>query len=293
MNFGAHISAAGGVQNAPVNAEKLGCECYQFFSRPPQGGKAPVLTPKDVAEFEANNKKYNFKNYYIHAPYFINLASTNNRIYHGSISVLKQELERGNFLNAKGLMFHPGSAKDLSRAQALTRVSKAIIEILKNYSGKCKLLIENSAGAGNVIGDDFDEIAEIILQVEKYFRKNKELARRSFSGGGKVLGICFDTCHAFASGYDLRDKKSVKQTLNEFNKKIGLKKLAVIHLNDSAHVYNSHKDRHEHLGEGKIGLAGFHAIIKEPRLKNMDFILETPGEKGRENDLEILKKIRK
>jgi len=211
MNFGAHISAANGVQNAPLNANKLGCETYQFFSRPPQGGKSPKLTLEIVKEFKDNNKKNNFKNYYIHSPYYINLASTNNKIYKSSIRILREELERGDLLGAKGMMFHPGSAKDLSRQQGIKLVSKGITEILKNYKGKCKLLIENSAGAGNVIGDQFKEITTII--------KTQSTVNR------KKIGVCFDTCHAFASGYDFRNKKAIKKTLDEFNKKIGLKKL--------------------------------------------------------------------
>jgi deoxyribonuclease-4 len=278
MNFGTHISSAGGVQNAPLNAHKIGCETYQFFSRSPQGGPAPKLISEVIKEFKDNNKKYNFKNYYIHAPYYINLASTKNEIYKNSIRILREELERGSLLGAKGMMFHPGSAKELNRKDAILKVSKAITEILKNYSGTCKLLIENSAGAGNVIGDDFEEIAEIIK-------------KQSTINKGKI-GICLDTCHAFASGYDLRDKKVLQKTLNEFNKIIGLKKLMVIHLNDSKHELNSHKDRHEHLGQGKIGLDGFRAIIKELRFKNMDFILETPNDSQRVKDFKILKKLR-
>lgn len=274
MLIGAHISAAGGVNNAPVNAHKLGCECYQFFSRSPRGGQAPELTPEIINEFKQNNKKYNLKNYYIHSPYYINLASEKNNIYHGSIEVLREELERGSQLDAGGMMFHIGSSKDLGQKEAIKKVVAGLKEILKGYSGSCQPLLEISAGAGNIIGDTFEEIAEIINKVEN----NK-------------LGVCFDTAHAFESGYDLRDKKTVKKIFDEFDKIIGLKRLKLIHINDSKTDFGSHHDRHEHIGQGKIGVEGFRAIINEPRLKNINLILETPTDTGIVKDMKLLKKL--
>ncbi len=280
MKIGAHISAAGGVQNAPINAHKIGCECYQFFSRSPRGGKAPELSQEIVKKFQSNNKKYNLNNYYIHAPYYINLASSNNRIYYGSISVLREELERGTKLKAKGMMFHPGSAKDLGGKTAKQKVVKGLKEIIKGYQGSCQLLIEISAGAGMVIGDSFNEIGELIKKTETKSTKN-------------MLGVCFDTAHAFASGYDLRDSKAVKKIFDEFDKLIGLNRLKLIHVNDSKTQLNSRKDRHANLGEGEIGLRGFEAIIKEKRLNKIDLILETPGgEADRKKDIKKLKQIR-
>ena len=281
MNIGAHISAAGGVQNAPLNAHKHDAECYQFFSRSPRGGKTPRLTAEIIKSFEDNNKKYGFKNYYIHAPYYINLASSNNKIYHSSISALREELHRGSLLKAKGMMFHIGSAKDLGHKQAITKVVKGLKEIVKNYAGSCQLLLEISAGSGMIIGDSFEEIAEIIKKTETQKSKSS-------------LGVCFDTAHAFESGYDLRDSKSVKKIFDEFDKLIGLKRLKVIHANDSKTDLGSHRDRHEHIGYGKIGQAGFEAIIKYFKKKKieMDFIMETPTDKGILKDIKLMKKLR-
>jgi deoxyribonuclease IV len=279
MKFGAHISAAGGVFNAPINANKLGCETYQFFSRSPRGGAAPEMTSEIVAKFQENNKKFGFENFYIHAPYYTNLASANPRIYNGTVEVLRQELERGSLLGVKGLMFHMGSSKDLSnRKEAIPKVVAGLKEILKGYDGSCQLLIENSAGSGQVIGDSLEEIAEIIKKTEKGNNKNS-------------LGVCFDTCHGFASGYDVRDKKSVKKTFGDFDKLIGLDRLKVIHLNDSKTELNSKKDRHADLGDGLIGKEGFLAMTDFPKFKKMDFILETPGGEERvQKDLKWLRK---
>lgn len=279
MKFGTHISAAGGVFNAPVNAHKNNCECYQFFSRSPQGGKAPELTPEIIKKFKANNKKFGFKDFYIHAPYYINLASAKNNVYYGSIEVLRDEMERGNLLGVKYVMTHLGSAKELGRSEAIKKVAEGIKKILTNYKGSTEFLIEISAGAGEIIGDTFEEIAEIVSSVKAASVRKK-------------IGVCFDTAHAFASGYDLRTPAAIKNVLSDFDKIIDLKKLKLIHLNESKTDFGSHKDRHEHLALGKIGLKGIEALIKDKRLKNINYILETPTEEGTLKDLEIIKKIR-
>jgi deoxyribonuclease IV len=282
MLFGTHISAAGGVNNAPKNAALAKCEVFQFFSRSPQGGQAPVLSPKITKKFKDNCKKHKQVESYIHAPYYINLASAKNNVYYGSISVLREELERGSLLGAKYLMTHLGSAKDLGKKKALKKVAEGIKEILKNYHGSTEFLIEVSAGAGEIMGDKLEEIAKII----KFVGTGRDLSLQ------KIIGICVDTAHAFASGYDLRDKKAVKKFLDEFDQKIGLEKLKLIHANDSVYDLGSRKDRHAHLGEGKIGLAGFEAMVKEPRLKKVNLILEMPTEEGALRDIRILKKWR-
>jgi len=272
MLIGSHVSAAKGVQNAPINAAKVGAEVFQFFSRSPQGGKAPELTPEIAKEFKANCKKHKQKEWYIHSPYYINLASSSNRIRYGSISVLRQELERGTTLGAKYMMAHMGSAKDVGEAKATKMVIEGINKILDEYKGSCTFLIEIAAGAGKIIGDDFKEIGKIIKGVKK------------------PIGVCFDTCHAFASGYDLRDQVALKKTLKEFDKTIGISKLKLIHANDSKTELGSRRDRHEHIGKGKIGKAGFWAILHEPKLKKVNVIIETPeNEDG--NDIKNIKTL--
>jgi len=260
MKIGAHVSAAGGLWKAGPNGKKLGCEVIQIFSRPPQGGQPKPITQADAKQFKDSMKENGIKDVYIHAPYFINLASSNNRIYHSSISVLRGELERGSALGCKAMMFHPGSAKDVGRKKGIEKVIKGLDEIMKDYKGSCQLLIEISAGAGEVMGDTFEEISAFIKGAKR----------------GQDIGVCFDTQHAFASGYDMRTKKDFDKMIRDFDKIVGLKKLVAIHTNDSKVALGEHKDRHEHLGKGKIGKDTFKYLVDHPKLKNKDLILETP-----------------
>lgn len=276
MYFGAHVSIAGGIINAPLNAAAIGCEVFQFFTRSPQGGFLPPCDKKIAGEFKDNCKKAGQKEWVVHTPYFINFASANPRIYHASISVVRQELERASMLDAKYLMTHLGSYKDLGHDKGLKQLVAGLAEMLNKYKGKTQFLVEISAGAGEIIGDSFEEIAEIIHhpKLKKY-----------------DIGVCYDTQHGFASGYDTRDKKSVDATVKLFDKIIGLDNLKISHCNDSMTELGSRKDRHEHIGDGKIGRAGFEALINHPKLKKLNWYLETEHG-GVERDLEILKKIR-
>ncbi|MBI2427019.1 MAG: deoxyribonuclease IV [Candidatus Kerfeldbacteria bacterium] len=269
---GAHVSSAGGAQNAPVNAHAEGCEVFQFFSRPPQGGKAPVLTPEIVRNFKVGLQKYS-QTAYIHAPYFINLASATPRIRYGSISVLREELERGSQLGVKAMMTHIGSARDFGEKKAMRKVIDGVQEILKGYTGTTQFCVEMSAGAGDIIGDTFEELAEIL------------------SATDRRVGVCLDTCHAFASGYDLRTSAAVKKTLSQFDEVIGLEKLVVVHMNDSKGAFGERKDRHEHIGKGQIGEEGVRALLHHPEIRKRDVILETPFE-GRVHDISVLKRLR-
>ncbi len=282
MKFGAHISIAGGIEKAPQRAHEIGCECFQIFSKSPHGGKSVEITEKVASDFQAEAKKYDLQNYYIHTPYYINLASANSRIYYGSISSIKEELQKADLLGAKAVVTHLGSAKDLGEKEAKEKLVDGLKKIFlqndieKNFNAK--LLLEITAGAGEIMGDNFEEIAYFIKEVEKEIKKNK-------------LGVCFDTAHAFASGYDLRNEKAVKNTFDKFDKIIGIERLGLVHLNDSMAKFDSHKDRHDNIGNGKIGIEGFEAILQDERLKSMDFILETPNNKAGE-ELEILKELK-
>ncbi|KKP59511.1 MAG: putative endonuclease 4 [Candidatus Magasanikbacteria bacterium GW2011_GWC2_34_16] len=276
MLFGAHVSIAGGLNNAPKNAADLGCEVFQMFTRSPQGGWVPPLNKTIAKQFKTDCKKFKLKEWVVHTPYFINFASANPRIYNASIAVVLQELERASMIGAKYLMTHLGSYKDLGHDAGLKQLVEGLDKMLKGYKGETKFLIEISAGAGEIIGDTFEEIAEIIF--------DKKLIKYD-------IGVCYDTQHGFASGYDIRNKASVDATLKQFNKIIGLEKLKMSHCNDSATELASRRDRHEHIGKGKIGVEGFRALLGDKRLDKINFILETEHE-GVENDLKLLKKIR-
>ena len=278
MLIGHHVSAAGGSQNAPKNAHDLKCEIFQFFTRSPQGGAAPKLTPDIVAAFKAENAKYGIPRTYVHTPYFINFASAIPRLRKGSIEIVRGELERSSLLGVTAVMTHLGSAKNIPEAKATKMVADAIKEILKGYAGSTLFLLENSAGAGAVVGDTLEELATFIRAVP--------VAQR------KKIGICLDTCHAFASGYDLRTKPAVDAFLKKFDKLIGLSYLKLIHANDSMTDFGAHRDRHEHIGEGKIGIAGFKALCSHPKLKNIDMVLETHHDGKHIKDIALLKKLR-
>ena len=273
MLFGAHVSMAGGIDKAPERAAEIGCEVFQIFSRPPQGGNAADIDEALAERFQANLKKYSQKEFYIHTPYIINLASQDGKIRGNSIRLIREDLKRGSFLGAKYTMTHLGSAKELDKETA----NKMVVENLKKVFDKnyeTQLLIEISAGAGNIIGSAFEDLAYFIDELKNY-----------------NIGICLDTAHMFASGYDLRDMEAVKATFDKFEKIVGFKYLKLFHLNDSKVGLGERKDRHEHIGDGKIGLAGFRAIISEKRLWPFNMICETESDKVAE-DIKILKKIR-
>lgn len=281
MNIGCHVSIAGGIFNAPKQAHDFGCEVYQIFTRSPQGGPAPKLTPDILKQFQAENTKYGFTDWAVHTPYFINFASANPRIKNGSAAIIREELERSSLIGAKHLMTHLGSGKDVGNEAAMKMVIDGIGKALKGYTGSAKFCFEISAGAGSAIGSSFDDVGEMIRQIEK---NNKKLKN--------TIGVCFDTCHAFAQGYDLRSAPAVKATLKEFDAKIGLERLEMFHGNDSKFGLGEHKDRHEHIGDGQIGKTGFAALLNHPKLKNRNIYLETEHDKVKQ-DIALLKKLRK
>lgn len=276
MYFGAHVSIAGGLINAPKNAHALDCEVFQIFSRSPQGGYVAPLDKKIADEFKGLCKEYNIKEWVVHTPYFVNFASANPRIKHGSITVVREELERASMLGAAYVMAHLGSYKDLGEEKGFEQLVDGLAEMLKDYKGSTQFLIEISAGAGAIIGDTFEEIAQIL--------HDKKLKKYD-------IGICYDTQHGFASGYDIRTVSAVKETFEKFDKIIGLDKLKMFHCNDSKIELGGKKDRHEHIGDGLIGKAGFDALLNYKQLQKLNFYLETEDDKVRD-DLKILKDIR-
>ena len=278
FKIGCHVSAAGGVWNAPKNAQALGCETFQIFTRPPMGGPAPKITDDAIARFKFEMEKYQYNEFVVHCPYFVNFGSAKPNIFYGSVSVVKEELKRANSIGAKYVMTHLGSARELGDKKAFEQTKKGLKKILDEYEGKTKFLLEISAGAGTVIGDTFEELSDIMEPLANF---------KTFGG------ICFDTQHAFSSGYDLRDKTAVAETFKKFNAAIGLKWLAMSHINDSKTELGGRKDRHEHISEGKIGDRGFLAILEYLKSKRLDIplILETEHDKVKA-DIKLLKSLR-
>jgi len=290
MKFGLHISIAEGVEHAPLRAMAAHCECFQIFSRSPHGGTVRKIDASAADAFKENLAKGEAKDFFIHSPYYINFASENNRIYHGSISAIKSEMEVADLLGARGVVTHLGSSKDMDGEQAKQKLVAGLVKVFEIPSStkgtkpkylkyRAKLLLEITAGSGNIMGDSFEEIGYFIEEVEKTIGKD-------------ILGVCFDTAHAFASGYDLRTDMAVKKTFSDFDKIVGLDRIKLIHLNDSAADLDSHVDRHANVGKGKIGIEGITAILHELQERDLDFVLET-SPSGSEDDLELLKNIRK
>ena len=273
MNIGCHVSIAGGIQNAPKNAYNLNCECFQMFTRSPQGGKVLELTEDIIQSFKIQNSKFKIREVYIHTPYYINFASADNRIRYGSVSIIREELERGNLLGAKYVMTHLGSAKDYGHEKAMKKVVAMMKKSLYGYTGNTKLLFENSAGAGAIIGDNLQELSEIIEKINSPV----------------IAGICLDTQHSFASGYDWRDFEA---TLKRIDAEIGIENIKLIHANDSQSEPASEKDRHEHIGKGKIGIETFGKIVDLAKENEIDMVCETEWTEAKE-DIRILKELRK
>lgn len=280
MKVGCHVSIAGGIFNAPKNAHDVGCEVYQIFTRSPRGGPAGKLTKDILKQWQDENKKYGFTEWVVHTPYYINFGSTNDRIRNSSAKIIREELERASTIGAKFLMTHLGSSKDVTPEKGLSMVVEGLGQALKGYAGVTTFCIEIAAGSGSVMGSKFEEVAAMIERIEKNDKKLK----------GKI-GVCFDTCHAFASGYDFRDAKSVATTLKAFDQTIGLSRLKLFHANDSMFELGGHRDRHDHIGRGKIGVAGFKALIHQPKLKDCNLYLETEPD-GVVADIAKLKKLR-
>jgi deoxyribonuclease-4 len=274
MLFGAHVSIQGGIQKAPANAAELGCECFQIFSRSPRGGPGKLLTIEIIRAFREACERHGQQAWYIHTPYYANLASNNLRIRSASIKVVREELDRGCAIGARAVMTHMGSSGEAPKAEGLKRAVRGILQVLKGYKGKTQLLVEIAAGSGGILGGTFEELAE---------------AAHRTNG---ACGVCFDTQHAFASGYDLRTPRAVKNTLDEFDRIIGLEHLMLSHCSDSLTPLGSRKDRHCHIGRGLIGRKGFRAIVRDPRFRRANFILETKLE-GVPADLKLLRSFAK
>ena len=216
---------------------------------------------------------FGLKNWHVHAPYIINLASVEKRIRDNSIRLLQEELERADKLKTKSVIVHVGSSSGVSKEKGLEMVVEGVKKVLDGYKGKTLFAIETTAGAGHILGSSFEELAQIMKEVDS-----------------DKVSVCLDTAHVFAADYGLENKTEVDKTLKAFDKIIDLKNLTAIHLNDSKPERGSRKDRHEHLGYGKIGSEGLMALLTDKRLKEIELILETPNDEQREKDIDTARR---
>ena len=272
MLIGTHVSIAGGIEKAPARAAAEGATCFQIFTRSPQGGSALPLTPELIKKFKAACQEFGFTEWYVHTPYFINLASGQLRNRAFTVQVVRGELERASALGAKYVMTHLGSARETGKARGLKLVAQGLRQVLRGYRGSAGLLLEISAGAGETVGSRFADLGWLLKQVPA------------------VTGICFDTEHAFAAGYELRTLAGIRQTFKEFDASIGLRYLKMSHVNDSKVALGAQVDRHEHIGQGHIGQAGFRLLLQKSPLQDIPLILETEPD-DREQDVALLKKL--
>lgn len=274
--IGAHVSIAGGIWNAPERAAALGCECFQMFTRSPRGGPMAIgpLTDEVVVKFRRACDDYRQQLWVVHTPYYINLASPEERTRQASIRIIREELERASTIGATYIMTHLGSAREVGGSQGRAFVIDGLRRILDGYAGSAQFLIEISAGAGAIIGGTFEEIAEILASLDR-----------------DDVGVCFDTQHAFASGYDLRTPEAVADTMRRFDATIGCSRLKMSHIQDSKAALGEHKDRHEHIGRGHIGTDGICAVAQHSSFRDLPLILETKDGPERTEDVRLLKEF--
>lgn len=270
--IGFHVSMSGSISNSIKNAENIGCTAFQIFTRNPRSWKAKSLEVKDIENYKRNiNESYiDKKDVVVHMPYLPNLATPQNDFYFKSREVLAEEIVRCVMLDISYLILHLGSHLGSGVDNGIIQIVNACHFAIDNFNSSYRrhlplnILLENSAGHKNSIGNKFEEISCLIEKL-----------------GNKKFGVCFDTCHAFASGYDLRTSEKVIETIKNFNDTISITNLQVLHLNDSKGKINENKDRHEHIGLGSIGKAGFKEILNNKYFENIPIIMETPVDKIR------------
>jgi len=279
MRVGAHISISGGVWRAVERAKDVGCEAVQIFSGNPRGWKIKVLSSEEVLKFKKLCRERNIYPVIIHTPYLINLSSPDENIYRKSLKAFQEDLERAELLGAELFVTHVGYHRGQGIERGICRMAKALRESLESFPDlKTKVMLENTASAGSSLGHRFELIAEIM--------DKSDVADR--------LYLCFDTCHAFVSGYDVSEEEGLEKTLAEIDGSIGLERLLLVHFNDSKHGLGSHLDRHEHIGRGKIGMEGMRRIARHPALQDKTFIIETPKKSPADDprNLVLLKQFR-
>ena len=278
--FGAHLSIAGGVERAVERACAIRADCLQLFVKPPQQWRFQPLHDKDAARFRSAAKDAGLSPLVGHASYLVNLASPDEALWEKSVACLLAEWDRAERLGLAYLVLHPGSHTGSGEAAGLARVARALNRLHRERPGRrSRILLETTAGAGSTLGGRLEHL--------KYLVETCEATDR--------LGIAIDTCHLFVAGYDLRTPSAVDETVRKIDEAVGLRRVGVVHANDAKGGLGSRRDRHEHVGRGKIGREGFRALVNHPALAALPFILETPKRdaRGREMDPVNLRTLRR
>ena len=261
--FGAHMSVAGGLPNAIERALLHRCDALQIFTKNANQWRGRVVPVEETAEFRLRAQAAAFARAVSHASYLINLAAPAGPLRDRSIDAMGDELDRAASLDLQGVVLHPGAYGSGTRAGGLTLVAEALLDLVRTRRhGKTMILLEQTAGQGTSLGSTFEDLAEIIERTR----------------GHERIGICLDTCHLLAAGYDLTSAEGYADAFAQFERLIGFRRLHVLHVNDSKKPLGSRVDRHTHIGEGHLGLDAFRRLVNDPRLHHVPMLLETPKE---------------
>lgn len=278
MKVGAHVGASGGLITAFERARAIGAETIQIFGAPPQTWRRRIIRPEECEAFQAGMKETGIQPVFLHGPYLINLATEAPEQLTKSTDALTGDLKLASAIGAKGVIFHVGSHKGVGFEQVLPQVADALRRVLADTPDDAWIILENSAGQGGSVGSKFTELGAIIRAVDS-----------------PRLKVCIDTEHAFASGYNLADAKALAGVMQEFDREAGLDRLVAVHANDSKIPLGGGVDRHDNIGEGHIGRAGFEVIMAHKAFRDVPFLLEVPGfdkEGPDKPNVDLLKKIR-
>lgn len=275
MLFGAHCG--GGIKGAVDRAAAIGADAVQLFVQSPRAWRFPEHDPADLAAFRAKRRETGLQAVFVHALYLVNLASDNPDFYEKSSSTLRSTAETASAIEADGVVFHTGSHLGAGLDGALDRIAAALGPALERCSGPTWLLIENTAGAGGTIGRSVDELAAIFERLDRHPR----------------LGLCLDSCHLYASGYDITDRNALDSLLEEIDARIGLDRLRCLHVNDSKTPLGSNRDRHDNVLQGLMG-ERLGVFLGHPKLQHLPAVLETPGADGDgagARDVDVLREL--
>jgi deoxyribonuclease IV len=276
MLIGAHVSTGGGLVRAIERADERTCDAIQIFNQSPRMWRPTRYSDDDFAAFREAMQASRVEVVAIHMIYLINPASKDREMRKKSLDSLTHALRVGDAIGALGVVVHPGALKDDTRTNARKRAINLIKEALAR-SESCPIFYENTAGSPQLLGRDFDETAELIDK----------------TGGPKRLGLCIDTCHLYASGYDIATREGTKELLDEIDAKVGVKQLKLMHVNDATDPLGSNRDRHAPIGKGTIGRKGFRAFLGEPRIQDVPAVLEGPGIDGHDVELKDVQLVRR
>ena len=277
MLLGAHMSIAGGLDKSIERGASIGCTAIQIFTKNSNQWRAPLLREGDIQAFKVRRKSWGEGALFAHDSYLINLGSPDEVLFQKSLSAFQEEYDRCDALGLDFLVMHPGAHVGGGEEGALSQIARAVKQVLTHSpQAKTEILFETTAGQGSNVGYSFEHLRALL----------------DASGSPERVGICFDTCHVFAAGYDLRTKKSYEATMEGFGRTVGVNRIKVFHLNDSKKGLNCRVDRHEHIGKGAIGLEGFQVLMNDERFSKVPKVLETPKGEDLAEDVMNLKTLK-